>query len=150
MIHFGPNARICSFLWLKIARLSHVGIISRAKSKNIRYPWFYRQNPFWIPINFLPSFDTILQTSRKLSTNFTFSVKAAFALSLISLSPYQTPKPFFNFTIPLKTIQQSLRTHLSCLAHSPPILLLTNPSILLLGFSRASKKDSTFLKVTKP
>ena len=34
MIHFGLNARICSFLRLKIARLSHVGIFLRAKPGN--------------------------------------------------------------------------------------------------------------------
>ena len=34
MSQFGPNARICSFLRLKIARLSHVGIFLKAKPKN--------------------------------------------------------------------------------------------------------------------
>ncbi|CDP06980.1 unnamed protein product [Coffea canephora] len=34
MIHFCLNARICSFLRLKIAHISHVNIFSRVKSKN--------------------------------------------------------------------------------------------------------------------
>ena len=63
MSKFGPNAHICSFLRLKVARLSHVGIILMAELEStLHFPVKAKVHETTTPFHLSPSITATILT----------------------------------------------------------------------------------------